>query len=435
MAKLLINGGKKLKGEIATNSAKNSAVAILCATTMIKGKTTLVDMPIIEEVKRIIEILISIGLEINWVGKRKLEIINNGKINIKNLDKKAYLKTRSGFLLLGSLSSILNSFSLPRPGGCNLGKRTVNPHLIAINDLGIKIKEENSRYKITTKNPKGCDVVMYESSDTGTENVIMASSRIKGNTKIHFASPNYQVQDLCCFLKKAGAKIEGIGTTELKITGVKNLKPVKNYPIMPDPIESMTLISLAITTGSNLIIKNCPLAFLRLELEKLKVMRQKYKILKEYKSKNGHFDLIDIEIIPSKLKCQPDKIYGRPYPGLNMDNLPFFVPILTQTEGQTLVHDWPYENRAIYYMDLNRMGANLTLMDPHRIIISGPTKLKAADLVCPPVLRVATFLVICMLAAKGKSTLGGDIYQIERGYEDIVGRLQKLGADIQKIED
>ncbi len=432
MSNFIINGGKKLHGVIKTNSAKNSAVAILCALPMIKGKTRLLDMPKIEEVNRIIEILTSIGLTINWTDSHTLEVVNNGKIHLNKINKESYEKTRSAILLIGSLSSIFNNFTLPKTSGCQLGKRTVNPHIIALNHLGITVKKINNLFKINRGQAKSSSFTMYESGDTATENAILAAVLLPGKTRINLASPNYMVQDLCYFLVKAGAKIKGIGTTKLEITGVKKLTPV-SYPIMPDPIESMAFIAIAITTASRFKITNCPIEFLSLELEKLRVMGQIIKISRPYKSLNGQFDLVDLEIVPSKLNALPDKIYGRPFPGLNIDNLPLFLPILTQAHGQTLVHDWVYENRAVYYLELNKLGADITLHDAHRVTVAGPTKLKPAEIICPPALRPAINLLICMLAAKGKSILYNS-YSIDRGYENICERLNKLGADIKKID-
>lgn len=433
MSNFIINGGKELSGEITTNSAKNSAVAILCATTMIKGKTTLINVPVIEEVKRIIEILLSIGLKITWTEEHTLEIINNGNLKLDQINKESYIKTRSGLLLMGALTTQMDDFSLPKSSGCDLGKRTVNPYTIALEHLGIDVLCFDDHYQIKKNGTKATEFTMYEAGDTATENTIMAASHIPGKTTIHFASSNYMVQDLCHFLVSAGAKIEGIGTSKLEITGINSLKPTEKYPIMPDPIESMAFISIAITTHSKLKIKKCPVDFLRLELEKLRLMGQKFHISKPYLSDNKKFQLIDIEVLPSKLRSLPDKLHPLPYPGLNIDNLPLFLPILTQTEGETLVHDWIYENRAIYYTELNKLGANTTLHDPYRVTVKGPTKLTAAEIICPPALRPSINLLICMLAASGVSTLRNS-YSIDRGYEDIVGRLNQLGADI-KSED
>jgi len=262
----------------------------------------------------------------------------------------------------------------------------------------------------------------------------MAAVLSPGKTIIKFSTGNYMVRDLCYFLRQGGAKIKGIDTTTLEITGVKKLKSVKNYSIMPDPIESMALISIAITTASPLTIKNCPIDFLTLEMEKLRRMGQKYKIQNRRRSKSGNFEVVDIKFTPSSLVAPSDKLYGRPFPGINIDNLPFFVPIATQAKGKTLIHDWVYENRAIYYLELEKLGAKMTLYDPHRVEIHGPTKLKANEIICPPALRPAVNLIVAMLAAKGKSILR-NTYSIERGYENLYERLNHLGADIKIIEE
>ncbi len=434
MANLLINGGRKLHGRIKTNSAKNSAVAILCATSMIKGRTTLIDVPHIEEVKRIIEILTSIGLKIKWLDKHSLEIINEGELRPDNIDREAFLRTRSALLLMSALTSEFKNFSLPKAGGCQLGRRTVSPYILALEYLGIKVKESKTNYNISYKHKKTANFTMYEASDTGTENAIMAAVISPNKTNINFASQNYMVQDLIIFLRKAGAKIK-VNGIKLEITGVKKLKAVKNYPIMPDPIESMAFISLAITTKSDLKITNCPIDFLLLEIEKLKVMGQKIKISKVYKSKNSYFNLVDIEIpLGSKLHALADKIAPLPYPGINIDNLPLFVPILTQAKGSTLVHDWIYENRAIYYSELNRLGANIVLHDAHRVTVIGPSVLKPNEIICPPALRPSINILITMLAAKGKSILRNS-YSIDRGYENLYERLNKLGASISILKN
>jgi UDP-N-acetylglucosamine 1-carboxyvinyltransferase len=192
-------------------------------------------------------------------------------------------------------------------------------------------------------------------------------------------------------------------------------------------------ISACIVTNSKLTITRCPIDFLALELEKLKRMNLKYKILKKYYSYNNRTKLVDIEIFPSKLKALADKIHSNPYPGINIDNLPFFVPIAIRAKGQTMIHDWVYEDRAIYFTELNRLGANITLADPHRVYIQGGTPLKAAQVVCPPALRPSMVILISMLAAKGTSILR-NVYMINRGYEEIAKRLNSIGADIKILK-
>jgi UDP-N-acetylglucosamine 1-carboxyvinyltransferase len=262
----------------------------------------------------------------------------------------------------------------------------------------------------------------------------MAAVLAPGVTTIKMASSNYMVQDLCYFLIKAGAKIKGVGTTTLIITGVKSLKPAKNYPVIPDPIAAMTYLSAAITTDSRVTVKNCPLDFLDLELCKLEVMGQKYELKNKKNSKNGKFVMADIEIIPSRLKALPDKIEGRPFPGLNIDNLPLFAPILAKAEGRTLMHDWAYENRAIYLLDLQKLGAKITLLDPHRVWVEGPTKFVANEIIAPPALRPAVNVLVCMLAASGRSILRNP-YEIDRGYENLYENLNRIGADIKVVKE
>lgn len=433
MSYLVVNGGKKLKGEINNQTAKNAAVALMCACVLIKGEVLLTDVPEIEEVNRIAELLRSIGVKVERKGQRKFLLDASTKLNLKKIDKVASEKTRSSLLLLGALAGRATEYKLYKSGGCNLGKRTVRPHLFALEKFGVQVNSHEGYYEVHNRPLQAVsNLVMYESGDTPTENAILAAVQAKGETVIKFASSNYMVQDLCCFLKQCGARIEGIGTTTLKINGGQELQTIKEYSVMPDPIIAMTFIAAAITTASHVVIKNCPLEFLELELCKLEKMGQKYKIKNERFSKNGHFKVVDLEIFPSDLLALPDKIYGRPFPGLNIDNLPLFIPILAKAKGRTLVHDWAYENRAVYSLELQKMGAKIILLDPHRAWVEGPTDFTAKELEAPPALRPAVNVLICMLAAKGQSVLK-NTYEIDRGYENLYEVLNQAGADIKMI--
>jgi UDP-N-acetylglucosamine 1-carboxyvinyltransferase len=432
--KFEINGGKKLSGKVTVNGSKNAAVALLAAAMMNQGKTIFNNMPQIEEVNRWVEILESIGAKIERDG-RKMTIVAPKRFSLKNINIEAAEKTRSAIMLIGALSGRLNEYFIPQAGGCKLGERTIKPHLFAVEDYGMKIKSTPNGFEINARNLKPVESnVLYETGDTVTESALMTAAQIPGKTVIKMASANYMVQDLCFYLEKLGVKIKGIGTSTLEIRGRKKLKKNIEYNISEDPIEAMFFISLAITTKSNLIIKRCPIEFLELELLKLKKMGQEFNILKKYKSKNKKTRLIDLEIIPSKLIALEDKIHALPFPGLNMDNLPFFVPIAMMAKGKTLIHDWVYENRAVYFTELNRLGGRLTLIDSHRVEITGPTKLQSADLTSPPALRPAAIILVAMLGAKGKSTLRG-VYSINRGYENLEKRLQSIGADIKLIKN
>ena len=325
-------------------------------------------------------------------------------------------------------------FRLPQPGGCKLGSRTVAPHFYALQKLGVHIDTKSDYYEITAEKLKPNYIVLYEAGDTVTENAIMAAALIPGATTIKFASANYQIQDVCFFLESLGVKIEGVGTSTLIVHGVKEIKQDISYHISEDPIEAMFFLAAAIVTKSQITLKRCPIHFLELELLKLEKMGFKYKMTKQYLSNNGRTVLVDITTLPSKLKALEEKIHAQPYPGINMDNLPFFAVIATQAEGQTFIHDWSYEKRAIYYKDLDKLGADTLLADPHRFYVNGPTKLKAADVVCPPALRPAAIILIGMLAAEGVSVLR-NVYSINRGYEDLAKRLNSLGANIVLLKD
>lgn len=434
MSYLVINGGNKLKGTIRNQSAKNSALSILTAAVMIRGKSTIVNVPDIEEVNRMVELLQSIGVKITRPTLDKIIVDASSPLTLKQMDKVAAEKMRSSLFLFGALAAREKEYKLYKSGGCKLGARTIRPHLYALEKFGVQVESHDSYYSVKNSPLKSAYIVMYESGDTPTENAIMAAVLAPGKTVIKMASSNYMVQDLCYFLMKAGAKIKGVGTTTLEIEGVKQLKPVASYPIMPDPIVAMTYLAAAIVTDSNLTISNCPLEFLELELVKLEVMGQRYVIKNAGKSANGKFKVADIEIIPSKLKALPDKIEGRPFPGLNIDNLPLFVPILAKAEGRTLVHDWAYENRSVYCLELGKLGAKITLLDPHRIWVEGPASFVANEVVAPAALRPAVNVLVAMLAAKGKSILRRP-YEIDRGYENIYESLNRVGADIKRVEN
>ena len=427
-----VYGGKKLSGEIVTGTAKNSAVGLLCASLLNKGTTTLKNMPRIEEVHRILEVLHSIGVKTEWKA-RNLVITPPETLDLASLDDEAARRTRTIIMFIGPLLHHFDSFKLPQSGGCKLGSRTVRPHFFALENNGVTINTTETDYEISHTGLHGADYVLYETGDTVTENAVMAAALIPEKTTIRFASPNYMVQDVCHFLIKCGVTIEGIGTHTLKVTGVKEINQDIEYTVGEDPTDAMFFIATSIVTGSELLIRRVPLDFLQLELLKLQKMGLKYEKIKEYTGENGSLRLADIKILPSNLKALEEKIEPRPYPGLNIDNLPFFAVIATQAEGETLIHDWVYEKRAIYYTELDKLGAETELLDPHRLRIKGKTAFKPTEMMCPPALRPATILLIAMLAADGHSVLR-NVYSINRGYEDIVNRLNGLGADVRILK-
>lgn len=428
-------GGKTLSGEVTTNISKNAAVVLLAASLLNKGKTTLKRMPKIEEVNRLVEVLKSIGVNVEWTNG-DIIIQPPVTLDISKVDRVAAERTRSIALFIAPLAHLVNSFELPAPKGCDLGKRSLGAHIDALSRLGINLEghEDTHSYHVDVGEKRPREIIMYEASDTGVENVLMAAAKIPGTTTIKFASANYMVQDLCFFLERCGVKIEGIGTTTLIVHGVEDINAeIEGYP-SEDPIESMFFISLAATTHSEITVKRCPIDFLELELATLWSMGLRHSRSEEYLAENGRTRLIDITVKKAEsLNAPPEKIAPRPYPGINIDNLPFFVPVATQAKGTTLIHDWVYEGRAQYYMLMQKFGANIEQLDPHRIEVTGPSKLRPVHMEAPPALRPATILLIGMLAAEGESELQ-NVYPINRGYESLHERLKAIGAEIEAIE-
>ncbi len=435
-----IRGGKELHGEITVNTSKNAAVSILCAALLNSGKTTLHRVARIEEVFRIIEVLESIGVKCHWQNRhRDLEIISPRELKLDEMDIEAARRTRSIIMFLGPLLHRYKRFHIPYAGGCSLGTRTVEPHIQALKSFGLDVDAEcnSGFYEVSVREEtlqKYTDryIVLTERGDTVTENVLMAAALAPGKTTIVGASPNYMVQDLCFFLEKLGVKISGIGTTTLTVRGRANINEDIEYYLSEDPIEAMSFIAAALVTHSEITILRAPIEFLEIELEVLKSMGARIDKTPEYASANGRTRLVDLTVKKSDLHAPVDKIHPMPFPGLNIDNLPFFSVIAAVATGRTLIHDWVFENRAIYTTELANLNVKVELLDAHRVYVEGPTNWHPAELVAPQALRPAVVILIGMLAAPGTSILR-NVYPINRGYQDFAARLRHLGADITPL--
>lgn len=426
-----ITGGRKLKGKIRTNYSKNGAINMIAASLINRGKTILHGIPKIEEVYRYIELLESLGVSVRWIHDEGLEITPPLKLNLKTLDIETAKKIRS-FTFVGALIHASDNFTFPHSGGCKMGERTIAAHKYSLEKYGVTIKTTETGYDISHKGLTSADVVLYESSDTGAINAILAAARTKGVSTIKFAPPNYQVQDVCFLMEAMGVHIEGIGTTTLQVHGVDDIKKTVEHSNSEDPIEAMFFITAGIMTDSEITVTHTPIEFIELELEKLRHMGQKFTVSKTYTSSNARTVLADITVHPSTLTAPLDKLHTQPFPGLQNDNLPFFVPIATKATGVTLIHDWTWENRAIYFTELNRLGADIKLVDPHRVFVTGPTKLRGAEVVSVPALRPTAAIFLGMLGAEGTSVLR-NVYSIARGYADIAERLNAIGAKIEVL--
>jgi UDP-N-acetylglucosamine 1-carboxyvinyltransferase len=434
---LRVRGGAKLKGSIEVRSSKNAAVALLCASLLNHGRTVIRGIAKIEEVNRILEVLTSIGVQATWSDDGDdLTLIRPDRLDLASMDVEAARRTRSVIMFLGPLLHSYSDFQLPYAGGCDLGARTIEPHLQVLRRFGLDVLPTDGFYNCTVDESVEPvrPITLTERGDTVTENALLAAALSPGLTVLRNASPNYMVQDLCVFLTHLGVEIDGIGTTTLRIQGVSSINTDVEFAPSEDPIEAMSLLTAAIVTGSTMTIQRVPIEFMEIELAILEEMGLDFSLGDEYVAVNGHTRLVDLTVRPSKLKSPIDKIHPMPFPGLNIDNLPFFAVIAATAEGSTVIHDWVYENRAIYLTELNRLGAHVRLLDPHRVIVEGPTKWRGQQVVCPPALRPAVCILLGMLAARGESVLR-DVYVINRGYEDLANRLNALGANIEVFRD
>jgi len=424
LEQFIINGGKRLKGTIEARGAKNACFPILAATLLTSDECLIENIPLIEDVFLLLEILESLGKEISWTGKRSIKIKEKKAPDPNKIKEKLVTKFRGSVLLFGPLLARCGQLKFPQPGGCLIGARPISTHLDAFSQLGVKVEVRVSEkgeyfYLEINKAPEN-KVVLNEFSVTATENILLFASGFSQKTIIKIADCDYPIQDLIRFLGKMGVKIEAIAPHSFAITGKKKLSGVK-HKLINDPIEAGTFILMAAATKSELTIKNVELPFLEFVLKRLKDFGLPIEVTDEN----------TVKIMPW-VSLRMEKVQALPYPGIPTDLLPLFGVLATQTEGTTLLHDPLYEGRLRYLDELNKMGAQIIFADPHRAIVNGPTELRGV-VVDSPDLRGGASLIVGALLAKGKTVIN-NIYQIDRGYERIEERLQKLGVDIERVK-
>lgn len=414
-----IKGGKKLAGEIDVRGSKNATTPILAATLLTREECVLKNIPLIEDVFRMLEILESMGVKVKRIGERKISV-NAQYADPKKIDVEKIKKLRSSILLLGSLSARFDNFKLYHPGGCVIGARPVGTHFDAMRKMGVDIKQKDSVYIVNAKKRKATKVVLREMSVTATENAMMLAASLPGRTTIKICAAEPHVEDLGKFLVSMGAKIVGLGTHTLEITGSRKLHGT-THTIIPDANEAATFLIMGVATNSPIVVKNTRENHLDLVLEKLREFGADFEITKN-----------SIKVIPAKKLKSLNKLDMRTYPGIPSDVQAPFGVLATQAEGCTLIFDTIFEGRFNYLSELEKMGAKPKLLNPHQAIITGPTTLRGSEIKSFD-LRAGASLIIAALAAKGKTTIQ-DIYQVDRGYEKIEERLQKLGVEIKRIK-
>lgn len=425
----IIKGGRKLKGSIEVRGAKNAAFAVLAATLLTKETCEIDNVPLVEDVFVMLEIFKSIGVQYEFIAERTLKI-SAASLSPKDIRHDMVEKIRASVLLCGALPMRAARFTLTKPGGCSIGSRILGPHIDALAHVGVAIRKRGKYLDVVKRESAGDRaIVLSEMSVTATENAVLASVVRTGTVTIYCAAAEPYVQDLCHMLVKMGAHISGIGTNTLVIKGVARLHGVKHF-IMPDPIEMGTFITLAACTKSRIIIKNAVPEFIRFDMLKFEEAGVIVKTRNRKKITGGWgYETVDMEVVPSQLMAVK-KVHNMPYPGLCPDLLPMFVVLMTQARGVSLIHDWMYEGRLKYIEELKRMGADAFICDPHRALITGPTPLEGKEITSFD-LRAGAVLIIAALMAKG-TTVIRNVYQVDRGYENIEGRLKKIGARIER---
>jgi UDP-N-acetylglucosamine 1-carboxyvinyltransferase len=418
MSRFIIQGGRPLTGEISVNGAKNEALKVLVSTLISSGPIKVANVPELADVHRMMEILADLGVAKEKTGEREYTFspsdLESGKLTPELVNK-----LRASTLLIGPLLARVGEVSLPHPGGCKIGRRPIDLFLNSLTAMGAKIEEAKSdSYKLKAQKLKGARIVLPKISVTLTETLMMTAVLAEGTTEIVNAALEPEIPALAGYLNSKGAKISGAGTPFVKIEG-SGLVEGGEYALMPDRIETGSFAALAAATGGEITIKNCNPSHIEVPLEILKEMGTELKV--------GE----------STLRVKADKLKAvnfatHEYPGFATDLQPPFTVALTRAQGASLVHETIFEGRLFYIDELNKMGADIILADPHRAIVNGPTKLYGRTIVSPDA-RAGLALIIAALMAEGETTID-NIYQVDRGYERIEERLQALGAEIKRVE-
>jgi len=404
-----------LEGKIKISGMKNAATPILAACLLARKKCVIHNVPDISDVRVMLQILESLGLGIDY--KNHTVTVEPGQINLKKIDEKLVKKMRSSILLLGPLLARLGDVTLPEPGGCIIGKRPIDTHLYALQELGAILKHQNGKINIKANNLKGKKIILPEFSVTATENLLMAACTAPGKTVIELAAIEPHVLDLIDFLNKLGADIKASFGHTIVINGVKTLGGAM-HTVIPDSIEVGTLAVAALITKGKLTLEGVRHDHLDAVYSLLERVGATLEIEKNNLT------------VFAKGKLKAFKLQTLPYPGFPTDLQAPFGLLATQCQGTSLIHDPMYEGRLSYINELIKMGAEATICDPHRVIINGPVKLYGTDIKGLD-LRAGATLVLAGLIAKGKTIVDG-AENLDRGYEKFDERLRTLGAEIKR---
>ncbi len=417
MSKYVVEGEHKLSGTIRVSGAKNAASKIIAATLLSNEPCTITNVPAIEDIGHMLNILEDIGATIT----RTPGQITINPATVKHSTPQAELirKSRSSVMLAGPLLARFGSVTLAHPGGCVIGQRPIDLFLSGFKAMGATIEEHEESYTLSATKLRGTRIVMPFVAVTATESLMMTACLAEGTTTIVNAAMEPEIPALAEYLNRCGAKISGAGTPIITIEGVQKLGG-STYELIPDRIETGSFVIMGLLTQSEITITGCNPEHIETVLEVLR--------------RAG----AELEIGDTYITTKPSKLTGisirtHEYPGFPTDLQAPFTVLMTQAQGQSLIHEIIFEGRLFYTDKLVQMGAKIVMCDPHRVLVTGPSQLHGKKLDSPD-LRAGMALVLAGLVAKGQTTID-HIHQIERGYEDIIGRLSALGAVIKKIED
>ena len=430
-----VYGGKKLKGEITPQGAKNEALQIISAVLLTSESITIQNIPDILDVNLLIDLLADLGVEIDRIDRQTCRFRANN-ILIDKLEDPSFQKKSSGLrgsvMIAGPLLARFKKAFMPKPGGDKIGRRRLDTHIIAFEKMGVQFQYEQGEgfFRLNGANLKGTDLLLEEPSVTGTANVIFAAVMAKGTTTIYNAACEPYIQQLCNMLNRMGAKISGIKSNLLTIEGVDSLGGT-THSMLPDMIEVGSFIGLAAMTKSNITIKNAGIPFLGMIPQKF----QQLGIEMEFKGDDIIIPEQEIYEVQNFIDGSVLTIYDHPWPGMTPDLLSILLVVATQAKGSVLIHQKMFESRLFFVDKLIDMGAKIILCDPHRAAVVGLEReqsLRGITMSSPDI-RAGVALLIAALSAEGKSIIQ-NIDQIERGYQYIDHRLQALGAQIKRID-
>ncbi len=434
MSLFRIKGGQSLKGEIVPQGAKNEALQVICTPLLTSEPVTIHNIPDIADVNKLIELVSDLGCKVEKLQKGSYRF-TAAKINTEYLKSEAYRKKaaslRGSVMLLGPILARFGSASIPKPGGDKIGRRRLDTHFIGFQNLGAKFNFDSNEnlFHIDASELKGSYMLLDEASVTGTANIIMAAVLAKGVTTIYNAACEPYLQQLCTMLNRMGAQISGIGSNLLTIEGVEKLRGTE-HTLLPDMIEIGSFVGLAAMTKSEITIKNCRIGM----LGNIPDVFKKLGIKMEFRGDDIFIPAQDHYEIETFIDGSIMTVADAPWPGFTPDLLSIVLVVATQAKGTVLIHQKMFESRLFFVDKLIDMGAQIILCDPHRATVIGLDRKQALRGVkmASPDIRAGVALLIAALSAQGESEIS-NIDQIDRGYENIEGRLRKLGAVIERI--